>query len=27
MDANFWGVIHGVHFFLPLLKKKKGHTL
>ena len=24
MDANFWGVIHGVHFFLPLLKKKKG---
>jgi NAD(P)-dependent dehydrogenase (short-subunit alcohol dehydrogenase family) len=23
MDVNFWGVIHGVHFFLPLLKKEK----
>jgi len=23
MDVNFWGVIHGVHFFLPLLKAEK----
>ena len=23
MDVNFWGVIYGVHFFLPLLKKEK----
>jgi NAD(P)-dependent dehydrogenase (short-subunit alcohol dehydrogenase family) len=23
MDINFWGVIYGTHYFLPLLKKEK----
>src|SRR5208283_4410686 len=23
MDVNFWGVIYGTHYFLPLLKKDK----
>ena len=23
MDVNFWGVVHGVHYFLPVLKKQR----
>lgn len=28
MDINFWGVIHGIHFFLPhMIERQQGHIV